>query len=314
MPHAIPITLRPVWLWLAATLSTAACHTQPVAQTQSTPTLDQVRSRVEPTPPPTETLQHQPIALLAVHRFDLPRNASFDDAWQAIDENALPPTQATAWRANRLRVGVLSNKHTDAFLDALPPTRGRQHHTMTLSHHPTALTIPPPFTQPIELELITPPGQTQTLTLDTGRFQFLVRIVTQKPNTAWLELTPHCYQPHPTIQPRLPHEKAADGQTFDELRLQVPLPLNGWLAIAWEPPPPKPEDPDTPTTQPAEPPASQPHAPPQTQPTATQPLDWNQTQTPPHRLGDALLTTYRLGQPIQSLLLLTAHPAPSTTP
>jgi len=262
-----PLTYRLWAMWLCGCFG--ACSPGPdTPMTQNIPTLDAIRSQLTP----REPSDHNPIpsyTLLQVIELDIPLKTDTHPAWVMTSTQGLDPKTISAWRANGMRIGMLPADHGDTFLKSLGGIQSSLRHRLILSENLTPLTISPPLPRPMKLKVELQPEHPQTIVLEKGRCQFLVRVSRDARGDSFLELIPHHHRPRTTLHPRLPQEKALDGRIFETLRFQVPIPLQGLLVIGLdtatphETPTHKPTEtkPKTATTQPAAPPATQPHQP-----------------------------------------------------
>lgn len=268
-------------------LGLTAC--QPAQRTQL-PTLREVRSRLE-----SGSFTHRSptgrYVLLHVTRLDLPLETSTQEAWALVEQTSLPRPVVDAWRANGMDIGILPNQSHSRFLELVTPVRGEHHQQIALTERLVPVSVSPKQVRPAPLNVVSPVGTTEALTVRGGRCQLLARIHPDGQNRVRLELVPHYFKPRITIQPRPPHEKALDGHLFHGLSLKTSPPQDGWLVVGMSdqrPPAPTPTDPSVDPGNGA--------------------TTFQATDAPTDRLGHLLFTASRYGKPRQHILVIWVNP------
>jgi hypothetical protein len=260
----------------------------------------------------------RPLAIARIERIDLPLDRPLEGIGSSLDTSRLDQAAVQAWHANGLRAGLVDPSLRNKLIEDLGTPLSHQTTQTVLTGRPESLETSGPIRDPRSLQLALPDQSPQTLSLTSGRLQWLLRCVPDSTGAITaIELVPHHFLPKATVQPREPWEKALDGRVFEPLALKVKLPLNRVLVVALDWPqaasaPPQeastPEQPDTagagsteatPTT--AEPPNNQ------ASPEQTREPAHRQDPLPalPPNLGAGLLTASRFGRPVQAVLLIT---------
>lgn len=168
----------------------------------------------------------------SIYRFDLPLDASTDDAWAVVDEDAVPMLTRAAWRANGMRLGMMSRDRVDAYRLALPAQVGSNTTLINQSPHPVPIieTAQLPGDLFFEVDLTRPPMPRRVEDLVGGkqsRLRLLARIETEDDGRHTLVITPQHFIPEPyDLIPRDPLVKELDGRIFNELAVRLTIEPN----------------------------------------------------------------------------------------
>jgi hypothetical protein len=318
---------------VVAALALSAC-----AERASTlPTLTDIRSTA--TAPATSLDQQAADAhvLTTIQHIDLPLDVATDDLWSRVDETAVSPLTQITWNANGLRLGLISRDDLPALASISPKALNIELTQLLSTGQFTPLRRALRQTEPITVDLTTPPQPTQLIHVRGGQLQLLASMTAAPDGSAEIDLLPHHYVPRLSVIPRDPLEKQLDGRSFDPLAVHLKLNPQQVLVVGlyrpWPKSHPTPATEPTPATTapqsttaspshdhvgPAAPSLDSPQAPQATtSPDASAPpADAATTRDVPRllpHLGRALLTARRLNQPMQVLLLITVEPLPPAT-
>ena len=276
------------------------------------PTLSEIAAPVSPYDDARPELP-TPNASVLIARTELSLDASTRDAWQFIDEAAIPAAVRAVWQANGFRVGLLPLSQIEALNDRLPPIFDTQTTAMRGSPHPLPILRTPPLAGRVDLDLTLPPAPPTLQPIDRGRLQLLLRTAPAGGGQTLVELIPHQYLPRTTLIPRSPLAKELDGELFERIALAVPLGPDELLVLGL-----------LPARQPPPPPAPAPEAEPEPEVEVEPEGEAGEAEEGPAydelfapeesgtsstlRLADLLLRQQRLRDRIQLLLLIRVVP------
>lgn len=330
----------------------APATTQPAAGPKRFPSLLEMRPM-----PGTAAAEVPPgaparVVPIFVQRLDLPRADSLDRAWRTVDPGEISDQTLLLWRLNGIRIGTVPIEQYNQFLSTIPrPLRSLNGSLLTGDKMLPlqAWNVRHPEQGVRVARSASPNVQPQVMDLRGGQYQFLIRVAGLPDGRLRIELIPHLYAARSTIRVRDPSEVIQDGTVFRELTLQMDLPPDRMLVVAWdlapwaaEPeenlqesaarseklPAARGERAELPPAPPIE--AAAPATPPKTRTPGTEPR--NDSTTPsspaaepivvpappadaPRRLGDLILTQ-ELGTPAQSMFILIGpgRPVSATQP
>jgi len=275
------------------------------------PSLDEVRSRHadqredEASPPELPS----PQARLRIYEFTFPINHSIESAWSHIDHEAIPRQTRQAWRDNGIRLGLLDGSNLNDFREALPQSLNARQARLFAADQPTPLQKSPPLREPVRVQMPANAGGEEDLQAEDGRIALLTRARSDGAGQRFIHLIPQHHKREVSLEPRNPLEKELDGRLFNELAVRLPAPRDKFLVLALHRPWPEPPDERRQQDSQAK---SQPPSGAQspTDSTGAQPAGNDGSPrivdldpVPPH-MGRALFAARRLGQPVQTLLLI----------
>ena len=216
---------------VAALVMMAACSSTPTPD-EDLPSMTEVRSDAEEQarrviPKSADTSR----GIASFQKIDLPLDQSVDEAWALVNEGAFPELTRGVWNANGLRVGLLARSDVNEFVRKLPPAQGLNRSQLLGSEHPTPILRTPRLTGQARIDLTVPPMSVREVEVSGGRLQLLARLVHDDRRILVLDLLPHHHVPRLTLEPRSPLEKQLDGRIFNELGLRVEIPSTHMLVV-----------------------------------------------------------------------------------
>ncbi len=281
--------------------------TQPSTRSSTTP--DTLTTKPAATTQPQQTAP----PLLRVRREEFIGIALPEPFWTDALAAGQAPTIASEWRRNGLAAAIIEPQPLEKAAQTLPRPFSAQTQLARLPEGFDTLPSPVNITSPLQVRYFRP-SETEpvTLTITTGRAQFLVRITEHDAAGATLQIIPHLFEPRQTLRVRQPQDKLLDGQVLNELTLTVHLSPGQLLLIGPAPQPVPATQPATQpaTSQPASDATDDPQRPtadhPATQPATTQPDD--DAPPPPPLLGQVLLKLSRYGRDVAAMMVIDLVP------
>jgi hypothetical protein len=206
---------------------------QPRGETlEELPSLAEVKSRhprqwsAGPNPPGS-----RPSAKLHIRQIALPIDRSLNDAWEQINQTAIPRATRAAWQDNGFRIGLLDQSKVAKFKQALPEVLGTRFSTLYAASHPSPMLDSPGLKSPYfaRLTFQSDGGSTQRLT--GGRVQMLARANQDTAGQLYVSFIPHHYKRQLSVEPRSPMAKQLDGTVFNELAIRMPAPRRKYIVL-----------------------------------------------------------------------------------
>jgi len=162
-----------------------------------------------------------------VQRIDLPLDQPLDEVWQTIDEEGFPAITRGVWRANGMRLGLLTEDRLEAFSQRMPELVDMFESKVMVGARAMPIMYTPrlPGDLSFPLDLTRPPAPPNVVRIEgghSGRFQLLASLEKDEQGRTFITLTPHHYLPKPNLlEPRDIIESQLDGRVYDELAIRV---------------------------------------------------------------------------------------------
>ena len=262
-----------------------------------------------------------------VAMIDLPIDADMSPAWSLLGFGGLDGGEIRIWERNGIRVGTVDRFDLTKFDSRLPEALSFRKGVRVFTSRPRPLAVASQLPARMTTQIEVLEDEPSEVTLRSGKLQYHIALRRLPGGEVSMRITPHHFQPRSTFELRDPEAMALDGQTFEELALNLTLAPHQVLVIGLHRPvptapdsdePEKPVDPrddntatDTstepsPDTDTSDQPTPEPEEPEEPEEPGTSPrsTDVYARHNLLPRLGTVMMTGELLGRPVQRLILL----------